>query len=186
MTVVLRGARVRLRPWRDDDLPAFAALNADAEVMRHFVAPLTREQSDAFALRARASLDECGWGHWALEVPGIGFAGFAGLAGIPFELPGVDGGTREIGWRLARAAWGRGYATEAARLALAHAFGPLGWSRIVSFTALSNLPSVAVMRRIGLVELARFEHPRIACGHPIRPHVLYGSTVATHAQETRP
>ncbi|MEI9965074.1 MAG: GNAT family N-acetyltransferase [Caulobacteraceae bacterium] len=84
--------------------------------------------------------------------------------------PGV-----EIGWRLARHAWGSGYATEAARAALAHGLGPLGLPEIVSFTAVPNAPSQAVMRRIGMTRdpTRDFDHPAIPQGHPLRRHVVY-------------
>ena len=203
---VLRGPRVTLRHWRDDDLAAFAALNADPEVMRQFMAPLTRAESDALATRIRTNFETRGFAQWALDVPGIGFAGFVGLSrcseapmqlgseggslaftaqlsqvlrcGLslaPFEppLPGVEAPMHEIGWRLARAAWGQGYATEAARLALRHGFEALRLPQVVSFTALTNLASQAVMRRIGLSLRGEFDHPRMPEGHVLRRHVLY-------------
>jgi RimJ/RimL family protein N-acetyltransferase len=173
--VELRGPRVRLRGWRAEDRAPFAALNADPQVMRHFPAPLTRAESDAMADRIDAHIAAHGWGLWALEVPQIGFAGFVGLAPVTIALPGIDAQAHEIGWRLAAAAWGQGYATEAARLALAHAFGPLGWPRVVSFTAVTNQASQRVMQRIGLERLGHFDHPRLPVGHPLRPHVLYGA-----------
>ena len=172
---VLRGPRVTLRHWRDDDLAAFAALNADPEVMRQFMAPLTRAESDALATRIRTNFETRGFAQWALDVPGIGFAGFVGLSLAPFEppLPGVEAPMHEIGWRLARAAWGQGYATEAARLALRHGFEALRLPQVVSFTALTNLASQAVMRRIGLSLRGEFDHPRMPEGHALRRHVLY-------------
>ncbi len=110
----LRTERLVLRDWRDEDLDAFAALNADPEVMRWFVAPLSRPESDALAARIRADLAAHGWGLWAVEVPGVAaFAGFVGLAEQTFPArftPAV-----EVGWRLSRAWWGRGWASEAAR-----------------------------------------------------------------------
>ena len=99
------------------------------------------------------------------------FIGFTGLSPMPPDVPG-SGGT-EIGWRLARPAWHHGYATEAARAALGVAFGGVGLAEIWSMTAVLNTPSQAVMRRIGLTEVARFEHPRVPDGSPVKPHVLY-------------
>jgi len=181
---VLRGARVRLRPWIDADLAPFAAMNADPEVMRHFVEPLSRVQSDAMVQRIRDHFTQHGFGLWALDVPAgpeaegaRRFAGFVGLASMPsFDLPaegGVRPGSFEIGWRLARDAWGQGYASEAAALTLDHAFARLGLSQVVSFTTLANHASQAVMKRIGLTRRGEFDHPRIAEKHPLRRHVIY-------------
>ena len=116
--------RLRLRHWCDDDLAAFAALNCDPEVMQFFPEVLSKQESADMAARIRRHLDEKGWGLWALEVKGVNpFIGYVGLA-VPrfdaFFTPCV-----EIGWRLARSFWGQGFATEAARSAISHGFGPL-------------------------------------------------------------
>ena len=185
--VTLSGARVRLRPWTDADLAPFAAMNDDPEVMHQMSAHLTREQSDAFALRIRMHIAEHGFGLWALEVSGIAFAGFVGLsAPVPFELPlpGIVAEPREIGWRLARPVWGRGYATEAALLVLRHAFDALRLPQVVSFTTLGNLASQAVMQRIGPIRRGEFDHPRLPQGHRSRRHVLYAQDAT--ARGTRP
>lgn len=176
-----------LRDWQASDLPAFAALNADPEVMRHFVAPLAREQSDAMAQRIQDHLQAQGFGLWALEAqcmeptPLSGFVGFVGLARVPFAIdaamlpgaPAIRTEPMEIGWRLAQAAWGRGLATAAAREVLRRAFVNLNLPQVVSFTATSNLRSQAVMQRIGMQHCGHFENPRVPEGHTVRPHVLY-------------
>jgi RimJ/RimL family protein N-acetyltransferase len=166
--------RLLLRQWRESDREPFAALNADPAVMEHFPALQTREQSDALIDRNIPELDDRGWGLWALEVKDTGeFIGFTGLNVPTFEAPFLPG--VEIGWRLSKGAWGNGYATEAARAALAYGFGPAGLDEIVSFTATTNLPSQRVMQRIGMVhdEAGDFDHPRIEEGHRLRRHVLY-------------
>ncbi|GAA2794075.1 GNAT family N-acetyltransferase [Kribbella solani] len=166
--------RLLLRNWKESDREPYAALNADPAVMEHFPAPQTREQSDALIDRNRPAIDERGWGLWALEVRETGeFIGFTGLSVPSFEaafMPAV-----EIGWRLAKGAWGNGYASEAARAALAYGFGPAGLDEIVSFTATPNLPSQRVMQRIGMTrdEAGDFDHPRIEVGHRLRRHVFY-------------
>ncbi len=168
--------RLLLRRWRDADLEPFAALNADPGTMRFFPATLTREESDGYAERISRQIEEQGWGLWAVEVPGdAAFAGFVGLARPSFEAhftPAV-----EVGWRLARAHWGKGYATEAGRAALAFGFAELGLEEIVSFTSPANEPSWRVMERLGMSRdpADDFEHPRLPQGHPLRPHVLYRS-----------
>ncbi|MEU8226679.1 GNAT family N-acetyltransferase [Kribbella sp. NPDC048915] len=169
--------RLLLRNWRESDREPFAAMGADPAVMEHFPALMTREQSDAFVDMVRAAIDERGWGWWALEVRATGeFIGFTGLNVPGFEAPFLPG--VEIGWRLAKGAWGNGYATEAARAALAYGFEQAGFDEILSFTTTTNLPSQRVMQRIGMVpdEAGDFDHPRIEPGNPLRRHVLYRIT----------
>jgi RimJ/RimL family protein N-acetyltransferase len=188
----LRTERLILRPWRDEDLAPFAALNADPAVMEHFPATLTRAESDAFAARVRSEMAERGFGLWAVEAPGVApFIGFTGLAVVRFDAPfrraapqAPPGGARseaepseviEIGWRLARAHWGQGYSPEAARAALAFGFEHLGLAEIVSFTATGNARSRRVMEKIGMTHdpAGDFEHPSLPPGHRLRRHVLY-------------
>jgi len=170
----LRTERLVLRQWRDEDLEPFADLNADPETMRYFPAPIARAESDAFVGRARSQIEAEGWGLWAVEVAGgPSFVGFVGLARPSFEAdftPAV-----EVGWRLGREHWGRGYATEAGRAALTYGFEELGLDEIVSFTSGLNEPSWRVMQRLGMSrdEPGDFDHPRVPAGHPLRPHVLY-------------
>jgi len=173
-----------LRAWRDEDLAPFAALNADPAVMEHFPATLSRAESDAAAARIRAELAERGFGLWAVEAPGVArFVGFTGLSVVRFDAPFTRSARSEaqprevieIGWRLARAHWGRGYATEAASQALAHGFGALGLGEIVSFTAAGNVRSRRVMEKLGLTHdpADDFDHPNLPPGHLLRRHVLY-------------
>lgn len=174
---VLKGPRVRLRPWQAEDLPAFARLNADARAMAHFPSPLTRAASDALAHRCQALIDSQGWGFWAVErhdAPGGAcFIGFTGLHRPAAELPFSP--CVEIGWRLLPEHWGQGLATEAAQLALRAGFEQLGLTQIVAFTAVGNRPSRAVMARLGMRHDARddFDHPAVPPGHALRRHVLY-------------
>lgn len=173
----LRTARLRLRAWQPQDREPFAALNADAEVMRHFPAPLDRAASDAAADRIADHLDRRGWGLWALSpIDDDRFLGFVGLSPVPEPIRDrVSGRPRvEVGWRLARAAWGRGFATESARAALRHGFDVLDLREIVSFTSTGNRRSRAVMERLGMMHdpVDDFDHPRVPKG-PLRRHVLY-------------
>ena len=168
----IRTDRLLLRRWRDSDREPFAALNADPDTMRFFPATLDRLASDALVDRIESQFEQQGYGLWALEVTDTGaFIGFTGLNPMPDDVPGA-GGT-EVGWRLARNAWHRGYATEAATAALQVAFGDVRMTEIWSMTAVLNEPSQAVMRRLGLSEVARFEHPAIPIGDPLRAHVTY-------------
>jgi RimJ/RimL family protein N-acetyltransferase len=169
----IRTNRLVMRRWRDADREPFAALNADAETMRFFPSTLDRAASDAWVDVVESRFAQDGFGMWALETAANGdFIGFTGLnQPIGDGIPGAGG--VEIGWRLARHSWHKGYATEAATAALDVAFNGVALAEIWSFTAVLNEPSQAVMRRIGLTEFARFDHPRIPPGHPLRPHVMF-------------
>lgn len=175
----LSTSRLLLRRWRREDREPFAALNSDAEVMRHFPAPLTAAESDALVAQIEAHFELHGFGLWAVEHGSSGaLLGFTGLCVPSFEAaftPAV-----EIGWRLRRSAWGCGYATEAALGSLEFGFGELGLDEIVSFTSFQNAPSRAVMERIGMRHDADgdFEHPLIAPDSPLAAHVLYRLTAA--------
>ncbi|MFH8385129.1 GNAT family N-acetyltransferase [Kitasatospora sp. NPDC018058] len=140
--------RLLIRRWREADLSPWAAMNADPEIREHLGGILTREQSDASVARYEAAIEKRGYGWLAVEVRGSGeFVGFVGLDDV--EEQDLVGGV-EIGWRLARSAWGHGYATEAARAVLAYGFDTLDLSEILALTTAANLRSQAVMRRLGM------------------------------------
>jgi RimJ/RimL family protein N-acetyltransferase len=170
----IRTERLRLRGWRQPDLQPFAEMNADVEVMEHFPAPLTRAESDGLVDRFRERWAEDGHGPWVVErLEDARFLGFVGLMTPRFDAPFMP--AVEVGWRLARMAWGHGYATEAARAALAYGFEAVGLREIVSFTVPANSRSRAVMERLGMVRdpTDDFDHPRLPEGSPLRRHVLY-------------
>jgi RimJ/RimL family protein N-acetyltransferase len=171
----VRTERLVLRRWRDEDRAAYVAMNQDPAVMEFMQGLTPPDVSNGFIDKIEAHWDEHGWGLWAVEVPGVApFVGFTGLWPATHVL-GYE--SREVGWRLAREHWGRGYATEAAREALRFGFRDLGFDEIVSFTVPENRRSRAVMERIGLgyVEGGDFDHPRVdavAYPHIVR-QVLY-------------
>ena len=177
----LRTERLLLRRWQEADAEPFAELNGDPEVMRHMVSTLSRTQSDQMIATIERGFVENGFGLWAVEVtaedepvPPGSFVGFVGLSPVPFDArftPAV-----EVGWRLARPAWSRGYATEAAEAAVDFAFGEAGLDELVSFTIPDNAPSQAVMQRLGMEPDGTFEHPRLVEGHPKRTHLLFRLT----------
>ncbi|MAG92584.1 MAG: GNAT family N-acetyltransferase [Planctomycetaceae bacterium] len=170
----LRTERLILRDWRDEDLPAFARLNADPRVAEFLPAVLTRKESDAMAARIRSGIGENGFGLWAVEVPGVApFVGFVGLQAPQFEAHFTP--CIEVGWRLALEHWNRGYATEAARAAVAFGFDELQFDEIVALTVPHNRASRRVMQKLGMVHRPDddFDHPRVPTGHPLSRHVLY-------------
>lgn len=171
---VLETERLRLRGWRAEDREPFARLNADARVMEFMAEPLTREQSDALVDRIEAGFAEHGFGLWAVETKADhAFIGFVGLSVPRFSAPFTP--CVEVGWRLAADVWGRGYASEAARAALAFGFEVRELAEIVSFTTAANRRSRQVMERIGMRHRTQddFAHPALPVDHPLRPHVLY-------------
>lgn len=174
--------RMVLRHWRPEDRAPFAVMNADPAVMEHFPSALSRAESDAAVDRIEAHFTKHGFGLWAVEIPGVtAFAGFIGLSIPGFEAhftPCV-----EVGWRLAREYWGKGYATEGARAAVRFGFEQLGLIEIVSFATLANARSRRVMERIGMRHSSAddFDHPPLPAGHPMRRHVLYRLTKADWA-----
>ena len=172
--MILETSRVCLRPWKESDLAPFRSLNADPLVMRFFPAPLTHEQSDAFAFSLRERMKRQGFGLWALEIPGLTpFAGFVGL-----NVPSFDTSLVEVGWRLHKNFWGQGFATEAAALALEAGFFLFHLKEICSFTATLNTPSERVMQRLGMEHRPEddFDHPALPPGHRLSRHVLYRMT----------
>jgi RimJ/RimL family protein N-acetyltransferase len=170
----LRTERLLLRRWRPEDLEPCAAMNADAEVMEHFPAPLSTAESSALIARMERCFEELGYGLWAVEIPdSVSFIGCVGLVpvGIDFAFaPAV-----EIGWRLARSHWGSGLAHEAASATIAYAFQELGLPALVAYTAERNERSRRLMERLGMRRdpAEDFAHPRLPAGHPLSPHVLY-------------
>ncbi|GAB2756498.1 GNAT family N-acetyltransferase [Streptomyces bullii] len=161
-------ARLRLRPWRDDDLDPLAEMNADPEVMRYIGdgSVRTRDETAAGLARMRAEWEERGHGMFAVELRETGeMTGWTGTtvpAFLPEVLPAV-----EIGWRLGRRFWGRGIATEAARVALGHAFDTVGLERIVSICDVGNGASENVMRKLGL----RLDRETVVPSHGARVRV---------------
>ena len=165
--------RLVLRQWLPKDLPEFAALNADPEVMRYFPSVLDRQTSDALAAKAEALIAERGWGFWVAEDRASGqLAGMIGLHIPAPELPFSP--CVEVGWRLARRFWGQGLATEGAKVALDFAWNVLKLEEVVSFTAVLNKPSQAVMQRLGMMPDAQtFLHPALPAEHILAEHCLY-------------
>lgn len=173
----LRSARLILRRWTAQDRVTFAEMNADPAVMEYFPSTLSTSESDAFAERIEDQFEAEGFGLWAVEIATTAaFAGYVGLWPATFAshfTPAI-----EVGWRLRSDVWGHGYATEAARVALADGFHRLGVDEIVSFTAAINQPSRRVMEKLGMRRASAddFDHPAVAAQSHLRPHVLYRLT----------
>lgn len=171
---MLQTKRLLLREWCEEDLPSFAAMNADPRVMKTLPRILTRAESDELARRIRADMNERGFELWAVELVGTApFIGFVGLSVPRFEAhftPCV-----EIGWRIAAEHWNQGYATEAAEAVVKYGFEEKNLEEIVAITAVGNVASRRVMEKLGMKHdpAEDFNHPRLEPEHPLCRHVLY-------------
>ncbi len=170
----LETARLVLRRWREEDLAPMAAINADREVMEHFPASMSRAEVALLIARMEAGFERDGYGFWAVELREEGtLAGFVGISPVPGDIPVAP--SVEVGWRLARAQWGKGIAHEAAQASLDHGFGALGLEEIVAYTSVENGRSRRLMERLGMRHdpAADFDHPRVPTGSALARHVVY-------------
>lgn len=171
--------RLLLRHWCQEDQEPFAQMNSDPEVMRYFPQALDRVQSDLFADLIQIGLEEKEHGLWAVELrndgslPPTHFIGFVGLSEPTWDAPFTP--CIEIGWRLSRSFWGRGFATEAAKHVLDFGFQVLKLNEVLSFTSLLNARSMAVMERLGMTRDSRedFDHPKVETNNELCRHALY-------------
>ena len=169
--------RLILRQWHVKDYSAFADMNSDFDVMEHFPSIMSTDESDEMARRIQSLISKRGWGLWATEEKDSNkFMGFVGLhepsAKLPFS-PCV-----EIGWRLSREFWGKGYATEAAEEVLKFAFSALKLPEVYAFTSINNARSKAVMERLHMLNIDQnFGHPALPVEHALREHILYKITL---------
>lgn len=173
--------RLILRRWRSGDVAPFAEMGNDPKVMEFYPSLLSTAESEAFIQRAEKNIEKNGFGLWAAEIKETGaFIGYVGLNIPAFEAAFTP--CVEIGWRLAKAYWGKGYATEAAHACLRYAFDKAGLEEVLSWTYTGNHRSRKVMERLGMEPhpLREFAHPLLAEGHPLRPHVLYRITRARY------
>ncbi|RYF57689.1 MAG: N-acetyltransferase [Comamonadaceae bacterium] len=170
-------SRLTLRPWIDSDRKPFAAMSADPQVMAHLMPLSSPGATDAWIDRQLAHLQNEGMCFWAIELKPTGeFIGAAGLLRVSYEAhftPAV-----EVGWRIDRRFWGRGYAPEAAARAIRFGFEHKGVQEIVANTVPANMNSRRVMEKLGMTTTPAddFEHPLVPPGHPLRQQVLYRLT----------
>jgi RimJ/RimL family protein N-acetyltransferase len=153
---LIRSDRLKLRNWQDSDRDAFAALNAAADVTLDLGGPLDRTASDAKFDRYLAAFAKHGFCRWALEDSDGQFLGYAGV--MPSRSGHPLGPHVDIGWRLLRTAWGRGYATEAARASLQDAFERLNLKEVLAYTSMDNVRSQAVIRRLNMQRAASLDY----------------------------
>lgn len=165
-------ARLRFRDWKEADIIPFTEMNADNEVMKYFPKTLSADESYEFYEAIVSKFHDYGFGFYAVEeMERNEFIGFIGFHEATFEADFTP--CIEIGWRLKKEVWGKGYATEGAEACLHYGFTELGFHDVFSFTAEINTPSQNVMRKIGMDFTTYFDHPKLPIESPLRRHVLY-------------
>ena len=183
----IRTERLILRRWREDDLAPYARLSGDPQVMRYFHRTRTLEDGTAEGRWLAERFDVDGYGPWAVEAPGLTpFLGFVGCWRTRRELPFTP--AVEIGWRLDKPYWGRGYAVEAAQASLADLFARTDLTEVVAYTARQNAPSRRVMEKLGMTHdpAKDFQHPAVPQDHPLATSVLYRLDRPTRPQGRPP
>lgn len=183
---MIETARVRLRPWRADDVVPFQEICSDPEVMATLGPPLDIAATEALVARMQglqADLGHCFWAMERLEDERlIGWCGaIRGTVG-----PIVD--KLEIGWRMARDCWGFGYASEAARATIDWCFADRPDDAVWAITHIENWRSRAVMERLGMryCDGLDFDHPRLAKDDPLLRHVTYALSREEHVARRKP
>lgn len=164
--------RLILRQWKKSDSLPFINMGLDPDVMKYLPNLLTENESLEIINKIEDVFDKKHWGFWAVELKETGeFIGFIGLHDQPEQFdfsPCV-----EIGWRLAKEHWGKGYATEGAKAALEYAFNKLKLKKVVSFTSLANKQSESIMKKIGMTKVSYFNHPEFSSTPDLEKHILY-------------
>jgi len=143
---VIETRRLRLRPWREDDREALIALCVDPEVMWDYGGPISRAAAEQKLARYVASFSDRGFTRWLVEAPAREFLGYVGV--LEHGAEHALGAHFDIGWRLARKAWGHGFASEAAAASLADFFARIGAREVLAYTGPDNARSQAVMARL--------------------------------------
>lgn len=157
---IFKSERLGFRNWLDKDLAAFVLLNSDIDVMAHFPLPLTKEESKSFMSRLKDHYSKYKFNYFAVEkLENNEFIGFIGLAHQKYDsiiTPNID-----IGWRLKKDAWGKGFATEGAKRCLKYGFEVLNIQKIISTCTINNMNSENVMAKIGMIKKSIFNHPKL-------------------------
>ena len=169
---ILETNRLYFRNWKEEDRSVFYKMNSDPEVMKYFPKILSMEESNFLFDKFVKNLALKPYGFWAVQRKDTGdLIGFIGLSDVLFKAnftPCV-----EIGWRILKSEWGKGFATEGANECLQFAFDILKLEMVYSFTSTLNKKSESVMKKIGMYKVGEFNHPNLSFENPLNNHVLY-------------
>ena len=169
---LFKSDRLGFRAWKTEDVDPFVDMGEDSEVMQFFPKTISRNESIDLINRIKLKFAEVGYSLFAVdELDSCSFIGFIGFSSPTYDLG--FGPLVEIGWRLSKDFWNKGYATEGATACLNYGFETLGLKEIYSLTSKVNIRSERVMQKIGMKKVDEFEHPKVEEGHKLRPHVLY-------------
>ncbi len=174
MTIIIETERLYLRTWQVLYAKPYFDINQDPKVIEFLLGSMSMEAVNQFMHDKNQQQEKRGFTLWATELKATSeFIGFIGLNYTDWEAhftPAV-----EVGWRLGSQYWGKGYATEGAKAALAFGFNTVGLDEVVSFSVPMNQRSLRVMEKIGLQHdpADNFRHPKLALEHPLSQHVLY-------------
>ena len=169
---LFKSERLGFRAWRKEDVEEFAKLNSDREVMEHFPEILSKKEVEEFIEKLQSHFATNGYTYYATEI--LATKEFIGMIGLAFQeyktnfTPATD-----IGWRLKRNAWGKGYATEGAKRCLEYAFKELGIKSIISVCTIKNNKSESVMKKIGMTKIGEFNHPKLMNYPAYEKHFCY-------------
>lgn len=169
---LFRSERLGFRNWNLTDIDKMYAINADEKVMAFFPSRLTKEQTTAFVLRMQKQFEEKGFCYFAVDkLADHHFIGFIGLSAQTFTAdftPCVD-----IGWRIKRSEWNKGFATEGAKRCIDYALNSLKLESVYAFAPKINIKSEHIMKKIGLKKQYEFEHSLLANDDQLKFCVLY-------------
>lgn len=177
---IFKSERLGFRNWIEDDLEEFSKLNADVQVMEHFPATLSKEEVREFIVKLKKHFADNGFTYYATEV--LDTKEFIGMIGLAYQeyktnfTPAID-----IGWRLNRHSWGKGYATEGAKRCLDYAFQELDIQNVIAVCTIENTKSEHVMKKIGMSKIGKFNHPEMKDHPEYEKHVCY--EISRHENE---
>ena len=166
--------RLGFRPWRESDIDWYAEMNADERVMQYFPSVMTREESLKSMHKLTDAYRDLGHTYYVTELLDRGdIIGFIGIGYQKFEAAFTP--IKDLGWRLRPNYWGNGYATEGAKRCIETAFAhePLNLDVLYAITPKTNLPSINVMKKIGMHHYTDFHHPELNDCPELQSCVLY-------------